>query len=106
MQNSRLKNSIILRGMASNIVDEAIVILKPNIKLKKMEHSKNKGVKSDNKSKDFIVKEAENVILDYIYKINEKDALRIKKQLEKKLKIFRIISIVLFISLIISLWTK
>ena len=89
MQNSRLKNSIILRGMASNIVDEAIVILKPNIKLKKMEHSKNKGVKSDNKSKK-----------------KKKDALRIKKQLEKKLKIFKIISIVLFISLIISLWTK
>ena len=44
VQNSRLKNSIILRGMASNVVDEAIVILKPNIKIKKMELSKNKGI--------------------------------------------------------------
>ena len=69
MQNSKLKNSIILRGMASNVVDEAIVILKPNIKIKKLEHSKNLQLQEHNYSKDFIVKEAENVIIEYINKI-------------------------------------
>ena len=47
MQNSRLKNSIVLRGMASNIVDEAIVILKPNVKIKSKEILK--GSKFNNK---------------------------------------------------------
>ena len=31
MENNKIKNTIVLRGMASNVVDEAIVILKPNI---------------------------------------------------------------------------
>ena len=29
---NKLKNIIVLKGMSSNVVDEAIVILKPNIK--------------------------------------------------------------------------
>ena len=37
MQNKKLKNTIVLKGMASNIVEEAIVVLKPNVKLKQKE---------------------------------------------------------------------
>ena len=101
MQNSKLKNSIILRGMASNVVDEAIVILKPNIKVKKFEHSKNSQVQEYNYSKDFIVKETENVIIEYINKISEKNSESKIKKLQNKIKILRIINIMFFIALLI-----
>lgn len=103
MQNSKLKNSIILRGMASNVVDEAIVILKPNVKIKKMEHSKNTNTNEKSSSKTFIIKEAENVILDYIYKINENEIIRDKQKMESKIKFLKIINILFFILLIISI---
>ena len=72
MQNSKLKNSIVLRGMASNVVDEAIVILKPNIKIKNFQKVKNQKISKESNGKDFIVKEAENVINEYINRLNEK----------------------------------
>ena len=37
MQNKKLNNTVVLKGMASNIIEEAIVILKPNIRLKQKE---------------------------------------------------------------------
>lgn len=94
MQNSRLKNSIVLKGMASNVVDEAIVILKPNVKIKKMEHTKNFKEKSN--TKDYILKEAENVILEYINKINQDNILHEKKKLEKRIKKLHLINITFF----------
>ena len=57
MENNKIKNTIVLRGMASNVVDEAIVILKPNVKIKKTQAIKN--VREKNSSKELILKEAE-----------------------------------------------
>ena len=39
MQLSKKKNTIVLKGMASNVVDEAIVVLKPNVKLHQNEYN-------------------------------------------------------------------
>lgn len=106
MQNSKLKNSIVLRGMASNIVDEAIVILKPNIKIKKMEIAKNPQVHEKDISKNFIVKEAEHVILEYMNKINERDYNKSINTMKTKIKKLRIINIIFFVLLIISILLK
>ena len=103
MQNSRLKNSIVLRGMASNIVEDAIVILKPNIKLKSKEFL---GGKNKNKraGKDLIIREAEHVILEYISKINENELLNKRKKLENKNKILKISNIIFIIAFILALF--
>lgn len=106
MQNSKLKNSIILRGMASNVVDEAIVILKPNIKIKNLQRAKKTMEKTDNSTKDLIVKEAENVISEYINKLNEKNSKGKIRKLENKIRILRITNIMFFIILIISVFIK
>ena len=37
MDTEKMKNMVVLRNLPSNIVDEAIVILKPNIKLKSLD---------------------------------------------------------------------
>ena len=106
MQNSKLKNSIILRGMASNVVDEAIVILKPNIKIKDMQKTKKMIDKSENISRDLIVKEAENVVNEYVNKLNEKPMKNKISKLENKIKILKLTNIMFFIILIISVLIK
>ena len=104
MQNSRLKNSIILRGMASNIVDEANVILKPNIKIKNKELTKGKKFKDKKIEKNLIIGEAEHIILEYVNKIHEKDLNLKKKNLENKNKILKISNIIFIIAFILSLF--
>jgi len=70
MQLSKMKNIIVLRGMSSNVVDEAIVVLKPNIKLKQSEYnSKGKMTSIDKNKKMIVTKEAENTINLYIKKL-------------------------------------
>ena len=61
MEASKLKNMVILKNLPSNLVEEAIVILKENKKVKKLEKiDKNKKTeyKRENK-KDYVLKEAE-----------------------------------------------
>ncbi len=106
MQNSKLKNSIILRGMASNVVDEAIVILKPNIKIKDMQKTKKMIDKNENISRDLIVKEAENIVNEYVNKLNEKPMKNKISKLENKIKILKLTNIMFFIILIISVLIK
>lgn len=106
MQNSKLKNSIVLRGMASNVVDEAIVILKPNIKIKNMQRVKKSLDKTESTTKELIVKEAENVINEYVNKLNEKPIKSKISKLENKIKILKITNIMFFVILIISVLIK
>lgn len=106
MQNSKLKNSIILRGMASNVVDEAIVILKPNVKIKNMQRAKNSKTSSECGQRDLIVKEAEEVINEYINKINEKSSKHKILKLENKVKILRIVNVVSIVVLLICILLK
>ena len=78
MSIDNMKNMVILKDLPSNIVEEAIVILKPNIKLKSLDMSqnnniKNKRVKEENPKKH-IISEAEMLISNYISKIeNDKN---------------------------------
>jgi len=89
MDISKMKNIVILKNLPSNLVDEAIVILKQNKKIKKPEFIESKKNKfSANKESgqgeenDFIIKEAENIISDYISKIENED-LKIKNKYKK-----------------------
>lgn len=104
MDISNMKNIVILKNLPSNLVDEAIVILKQNKKIKKPELVDNKKQKfssskdeSKNIQDDFIIKEAENVISDYISKVENQDLKGNKKykKLEEKYKKLKIISMFL-----------
>lgn len=107
MQNKKLKNTIVLKGMASNIVEEAIVILKPHVKLKQKEYvDKNTYIKKNNTSNNYIVKEAENVILNYISKIENRKNVDINNKKLRKYKFLQISNIVLIIITIITILIK
>ena len=76
METSKMKNMVVLKNLPSNLVEEAIVILKSSKKVKKLEKiEKNaKVTKSENvrKEKDYILKEAEMLISSYISKLEDK----------------------------------
>lgn len=112
METSKMKNIVVLKNLPSNIVDEAIVILKQNKKIKKFEHAEKKKqtVNKDieRKNDEYILKEAELLISNYIEKNQESGKKEILKKHErrkyKKLKRYSILTTVaLFISLIFNL---
>ena len=72
MQESDIKNTIVLKNIPSNIIEEAIIVLKENKKAGELETIENKNKISDASLKpikrDYVVKEAELVLSDYIDK--------------------------------------
>ena len=89
MNQGNLKNTVVLKNLPSNIVEEAIIVFKANIKLKEennnIEIEKNKEIK---KEKDYILKEAEMLVNNYIKKVEEKKKIKneIQKKVDKKCK--------------------
>lgn len=111
MEASKLKNMVVLRNLPSNIVDEAIIILKANKKIKNLEliensRSQNKE-KKDTGNQEYILKEAEMLVSSYISKMEKeeskaksKDVLKEKYNRLKKYSFFS--TLILFISLIVN----
>ncbi|MBQ6992240.1 MAG: hypothetical protein IJN50_04965 [Clostridia bacterium] len=92
MNSKVMKNIVVLKDLPSNIIDEAIVILKDNSKIKSLEAIENKElVESKHKTsnnKEYILKEAEMVISNYISDVKEEKQLKSVsiKALEKQCK--------------------
>ena len=108
MNTGDLKNIVVIKDLPSNLIEEAIVVLKENQKIPKLEPaSKDKKENSSEtpkikNSKDYIIKEA---IADYISKIenkNKKENQSIQK-LNKKCKKLKSINQALVVSLAISI---
>lgn len=108
MDVNNMKNIVVLKQLPSNIIEEAIVILKSNKEVKNLEYIEQKANKEKNKQidnknqKNYILKEAEVVISDYLEKIERQKERKYKNYnaLEKKYKRLKIVSIV---SLVISM---
>ena len=79
MNTGDLKNIVVIKDLPSNLIEEAIVVLKENQKIPKLEPaSKDKKENSSEtpkikNSKDYIIKEAQMLIADYISKIENKN---------------------------------
>ena len=111
MQANSVKNIVILKNLPSNIVEQAIVILKSNKyskKLQMIEKNNNKELEQkEGNSKEYIVKEAEALLSTYISKIDNNKMIdkpnKTLKEKYKKLKKYSIIVTILFtISFIIN----
>lgn len=107
MEVSNMKNIVVLKNLPSNLVEEAIVILKTNKEAKKLEYiEKNSKTNIDkgNKTKEYMVREAEAVISSYISKIEDNKSekmpnVNIEKKY-KKLKIYSIIASIILLCMI------
>ena len=110
MNMSDMKNIVILKDLPSNLVDEAIVFLKQNQKIKKLEYIENtekfkEGGQND-KNKDFLANEAKLVIADYILKIEKENNSTKNKKIDKKYKRLRNINFMLIAALVLSILTN
>lgn len=95
-----LKNMLVLKNLPSNLIEEAILILKPNQKVKNIEYTAKKFEKGrEGNPDDYIVKEAEMLISSYLSKNDISNSKKIK-QLEKKYKRLKMLSIFLGIIII------
>lgn len=105
---NQMKNMVVLRNLPSNIIEEAFVILKPNKKVRII----NTKEDTEEKSGDYIIKEAEMIITNYITDVEKENRIKSNtvKQIEhkyKKLKkINTIISILFAITIIFGILVK
>ena len=111
MKTSDMKNIVVLKNLPSNMVEEAIIILKESQRIREKElidkGNKANSIEIQQKSKDYILKEAEMLVTDYINKIeNRKKSERDRREITQKYKILKYYSIIstsiLAISLIIN----
>lgn len=107
MQDSNLKNIVVLKNLPSNLVDEAIVILKSKKTAKRLEFIEKKSNITYNRTKenkDYVIREAESVISNYISKLEKNNRKKTDNNIEtkyKKIKLYSIfVSIILFFCLI------
>ncbi len=118
MENNNLKNIVVLKNLPSNIAEEAIIFLKPNLKVKnykyvenknesnnnnKIHEDKNKNLssKKNNNSKEYIIKEAEMLISSYLTRIEkQKEKNVINYKLQNKYKRLKTLTIILGIMLV------
>lgn len=124
MNSSDMKNIVVLKNLPSNMVEEAIVILKENKKAKKYQFADKKKIidvqnvdkrkenqgKNENKvePKEYILKEAELVISNYISELEtkspkwKKDMKKLENKYKKSLRLNFFLGLATVLSLILS----
>lgn len=79
MEVRHMKNMVILKDLPSNMIEEAFVVLKENQRIHKMvdtankEQKKEKNQKLESKTQDYVIKEAELIIQEYVEQIEVKE---------------------------------
>lgn len=110
MESSSLKNMVVLKNLPSNIIDEAIVILKNGNKIKDFEKANKEEKENINKTsynENFIIDEAEMIINNYASKVEKSSKMEKNKELRikyNKLKKYAsVLTVVCFIQFLILL---
>ncbi len=108
MDLEKMRNIVILKDLPSNIVEEAIVVLKENKNIKKLEYidyKKDTKFTSKKTEKNYIIKEAEMLVSNYISELETKKE-KIPKNFKKKYDKLKCLSIFLGFLLILSFFIK
>lgn len=97
----KMRNMIRIKDVPSNTIEEAIIILKENKRVKKYESlNKFKNVDSNiSEDNNYVIKEAELIISDYLKSTENKN----DKHQSKKIKRLKIANLGLIIALIVSI---
>ena len=104
MNITNMKNIVVLKDLPSNLVEEAIVVLKANKKIKKPEYINKKSEMrgKETESPDYIIKEAEMIISNFISTV-EKHQDKQNKIAVVKYKRLKVVAIMLGILALINL---
>lgn len=109
MDSKTMKKMVILRDLPSNMIEEAFIVFKDNVKIhktQKVEKNKVVGKEEKVKSKEYMVKEAEMIVTDYISKIEQKEyeISNLNKKLNEKYKRLKALTIFLTMFSALSLY--
>ena len=97
-----MKNTVVLKDVKSNLVEEAIIVFKENVKIKEKQLIKGDAKKESLSEEDNVaLKEAEGVILDYIDECEEEKKRNLQKSKMRNLKVVNIFLIAFLIVAII-----
>ena len=94
-----MKNTVVLRDVKSNLVEEAIIVFKENVKIREKQLIKGEERKEGEEEKIALV-EAQNVILDYIGEYEKEKKRNIQRT---KMRILKGVNIFLVILLIVAI---
>lgn len=107
MEKSQMRNIVVLKNLPSNLIEEALVIVKSKKNAKTLEYiDKKENVKKQEDEKDaknYIIREAESVINSYIHAMEKKDKKQENINIHKKYKMLKIYSILATILMIIGM---
>ena len=84
-----LKNMVVLKNLPSNIIEEAFVVVKQNLKIDNI----NKESINSEKEENYIIKEAQMVISDYLKSVENTNEEQKIKKLEDKYKKLKALTI-------------
>ena len=110
MEENNMKNIIVLKDLPSNLIEEAIVILKENANIKKI-NKKKESIKVTTRgkvnSKEYIIKEAESVVASYIASLEKPKQMeltnnKIKKKYENLKKLTAFFAAVAILGIIVN----
>lgn len=110
MEENNMKNIIVLKDLPSNLIEEAIVILKQNVSIKNIKKKKENIkviAKGKQNSKDYIIKEAESVVANYIASLEKPKQLeltnsKIKRKYKNLQKLTTFFAIVAVLGIIVN----
>lgn len=99
----KMKNMVILKDVKSNLVEEAIIVFKENVKIHEENFIKKNYTDSNPKAfkNDLCVKEAENIISNYISEVENESKEEITNRKIKFLKMINIALVAIVIVLAI-----
>lgn len=123
MDTQKMKNVIILKNLPSNLIDEAIMVVKDKNKVKDINYSDFIKYKEENgiiqgsikpeelkkiesikkESRKYVIKEAEVVVTNYIKRIEDNLSDKKIDQLKKSYKKSKVLNIFLALTTIITL---
>lgn len=110
MEENNMKNIIVLKDLPSNLIEEAIVILKENVNIKNINKKKeNIKVTARGKvnSKEYIIKEAESVVASYIANLEKPKQMeltnnKIKKKYKNLKKLTAFFAVIAILGIIVN----
>ena len=105
MEKNQMKNIVVLKNLPSNLIDEAIVILKSNKTAKKLEYIDKKEnlnkEEFDKNKNNYIIREAESVISNYINVIERREKRENNIKVSKRYRNLKVYSIIVTVILFI-----
>lgn len=108
MDSKQMKNMIVLKDIPSNMVEEAFIVFKSNVKIHKTEKIDNNKLVSkeeSKKEKDYMIKEAEMIVKNYVSEIEkrENELAKGNNNIDEKYKRLKYLTIFLGMFSVLSL---